>query len=90
MPDRAQSSDDIEDRDPGLARERTDLAWTRTAISYAALGAVMLHTSAIGLVVATGVGVWGLDNCPPARRTRPPRVASAIDAPFSSSPRRPP
>ena len=61
MPDRAQSSAEIQDRDPGLARERTDLAWTRTAISYAALGAVMLHTSAIGLVVvATGVAVWVL------------------------------
>jgi uncharacterized membrane protein YidH (DUF202 family) len=52
--------DDIEDRDPGLARERTDLAWTRTAISFAALGAAMLRTNAIAgvLVLATAVAVW--------------------------------
>ncbi len=46
---------DIEDRDPGLARERTDLAWTRTAISFSALGAVMMRTS----------------NCPPRPPHRP-------------------
>ena len=49
MPDpiSPQPPDDIEDRDPGLARERTDLAWTRSAISFAALGAAMLHTNAV-------------------------------------------
>jgi len=34
--------EDIEDLDPGRARERTELAWTRTAISFAAIGALML------------------------------------------------
>ena len=55
-------ADDIEDRDPGLARERTDLAWTRTAISFAALGAAMLRLSAVAgaVVMTTGVAVWGL------------------------------
>jgi uncharacterized membrane protein YidH (DUF202 family) len=54
--------DDIEDRDPGLARERTDLAWTRTSISFAALGAAMLRTSAVAgtLVLGTAVAVWVL------------------------------
>jgi len=51
---------DIEDRDPGLARERTDLAWTRTAISFAALGAVMLRSNpAVGAtVLAAAAAVW--------------------------------
>ena len=75
-------SDDIEDRDPGLARERTDLAWTRTAISFIALGAAMLRTNAIAgmLVIAAGAAVWlmghlsarsarGADHRPGRRRT---------------------
>jgi uncharacterized membrane protein YidH (DUF202 family) len=54
--------DDIEDRDPGLARERTDLAWTRTAVSFAALGAAMLRSSTGtgALVMFVGAAVWGL------------------------------
>lgn len=56
-----RSGDDIEDRDPGLARERTDLAWTRTAIGYIALGAVMLHTSPVGFaVIGVALAVWGV------------------------------
>jgi len=44
--------DDLEQRDPGLALERTSLAWTRTAISFAALGGAVLKVSiASGLVV---------------------------------------
>ncbi|MDR3032048.1 MAG: DUF202 domain-containing protein [Kitasatospora sp.] len=34
--------DDPEDRDPGLAKERTRLAWVRTAIGFAAVGAALL------------------------------------------------
>lgn len=51
-----------ENRDPGLARERTELAWTRTAISFAALGAAMLRTTAAAgaVVLAVAAGVWGL------------------------------
>ncbi len=59
-PARPTPSDDIEDRDAGLARERTDLAWTRTAISFIALGTAMLHTNTIAgaLVIAAGAAVW--------------------------------
>lgn len=74
----SNSADDVDDRGPGLARERTDLAWTRTAISFAALGAAMLHTSAISgaFVMLTGAAVWGLgqlsalETQPATRRRR--------------------
>ena len=71
-PARPKPADDIEDRDPGLARERTELAWTRTAISFAALGAAMLRTSATAgaVVIASGVAVWGLGQLS-ARETQP-------------------
>ncbi len=54
--------DDPEESDPGLARERTSLAWTRTAISFAALGGAVLKVSvASGLVIlAMAAVVWRL------------------------------
>lgn len=59
-PDR--SPGDIEDGQSGLARERTELAWTRTAVSFAALGTAMLRSSAgTGLLVMlTGAAVYGV------------------------------
>jgi uncharacterized membrane protein YidH (DUF202 family) len=70
-PARPTPSDDIEDRDPGLARERTDLAWTRTAISFIALGTAMLRTNTIAgvLVIAAGAAVWLMGHLS-ARSTR--------------------
>jgi uncharacterized membrane protein YidH (DUF202 family) len=39
-------------RDSGLARERTALAWTRTALSFAAVGGVVLKREVVpGLIL---------------------------------------
>ena len=48
--------------DPGLARARTSLAWTRTALAFAAIGAIILRRELIaGLVVlALSVPVWAV------------------------------
>ena len=55
-------ADDIEDADPGLARERTELSWTRTAISFAALGGAILKSrpyAGISILVLSGL-IWKL------------------------------
>jgi uncharacterized membrane protein YidH (DUF202 family) len=54
--------DDPEEHDPGLAHERTSLAWTRTAISFAALGGAVLKANVItGLIIlAVAPVVWQL------------------------------
>lgn len=48
-------SDDPEDVDPGLARHRTQLAWVRTAIAFAAVGGAVLKTD-----IAAGAAVLAL------------------------------
>jgi uncharacterized membrane protein YidH (DUF202 family) len=55
-------ADDIEDTDPGLARERTELAWDRTAISFAALGGAILRSRPYaGIpVLVLSVLIWEL------------------------------
>jgi uncharacterized membrane protein YidH (DUF202 family) len=62
----ARPPDDIEDIDPGLAGERTELAWTRTAISFAAVGGALLkYRPAAGFVVlALSAVVWRLGRLP--------------------------
>jgi uncharacterized membrane protein YidH (DUF202 family) len=54
--------DDQEDSDPGLARERTRLAWSRTAIAFGAVGAVMLRQDLVAglIVMAMAPLVWWL------------------------------
>jgi len=51
---------ELEERDPGLARERSWLAYTRTAISFAALaGTVLKYNVICGLaILAIAPVVW--------------------------------
>ena len=59
-------TDDIEDADPGLAAERTELAWTRTAISFAAVGGAALRSHpAVGVpLLALSPLIWELGRLP--------------------------
>ena len=68
--------DDPEDADPGLARERTRLAWARTSIAFAAVGAAMLKREVIpGLIVlATAPLVWAVGSFATRVRPRPGRL----------------
>ena len=55
-------ADDIEDADLGLVRARTALSWTRTAISFCALGAAILKSrpyAGIPILILGGL-CWGL------------------------------
>ncbi len=54
--------EDMEDIDPGLARERTVLAWSRTGLSFLALGGILVRADPLaGLaVLALGGVVWVL------------------------------
>ena len=54
--------DDPEDLDPGLARERTRLAWMRTGIAFAAVGAAMLRRQPVAglIVLAITPVIWVL------------------------------
>jgi uncharacterized membrane protein YidH (DUF202 family) len=61
-PDPDQAGDDPEERDSGLARERTSLSWDRTAIAFAALGGTVLKVNlATGLIIlAIAPVIWQL------------------------------
>ena len=51
-----------EESDPGLARARTSLAWTRTALSFAAVGGVVLKKDLVPglLIMAAAPVIWQL------------------------------
>jgi uncharacterized membrane protein YidH (DUF202 family) len=57
-----QPGDDPEELDGGLAHERTSLAWTRTAISFGAVGGAVLKANvATGLIIlALAPVIWQL------------------------------
>lgn len=52
MPAEDMPAEDMEDLDPGFARQRTELAWGRTALAFAGLGALTLKTvPAAGMLI---------------------------------------
>ncbi len=68
--------DDYEDADPGLARARTSLAWTRTALSFAAVGAVVLKKDVVAglIILAAAPVIWQLGRLGRLAHDRPGRL----------------
>jgi uncharacterized membrane protein YidH (DUF202 family) len=68
--------------DRGLARERTKLAWARTAISFAAVGGVVLKREVIpGLILlAVAVAIWQLGRLAHHRREKLKLMTATIVA----------
>ena len=76
------SPPDREDADPGLARIRTSLAWTRTALSFAAVGVVTLRKDVIAglLIIAAVPVIWRLGRLDHHRPGRLRLVTATIVA----------
>ena len=74
------AASETEEGDAGLALERTSLSWTRTALSFAALGGVMLKENVItGLIILAVVPlIWRLGR--PPRSGSPPGGLPTVGA----------
>jgi uncharacterized membrane protein YidH (DUF202 family) len=72
--------EDLEHLDPGLAAERTMLAWARTAIAFGAVGGAMLRKEpVVGLVVlAMTPLIWALGRFVGRRTPRPEQLAGRL------------
>jgi uncharacterized membrane protein YidH (DUF202 family) len=66
------------DEDRGLARERTALAWTRTALSFGAVGGVIVKSHVIIGLIVLGLAplVWQLGRI--AGQEPPERIAGRV------------
>lgn len=67
-------SGEPEELDSGLARERTRLAWARTAIAFAAVGGAMASRELVPGVIVLAISpvIWGLGRVT-SRQARPER-----------------
>jgi uncharacterized membrane protein YidH (DUF202 family) len=68
--------------DSGLARERTQLAWARTAISFAAVGGVVLKREVVAglILLAVASAIWLTGRLGHRRQSRLKLVTTAIVA----------
>jgi uncharacterized membrane protein YidH (DUF202 family) len=72
--------EEMEDLDPGLATERTTLAWARTAIAFAAVGGAMLRKEPIAGVVVLAMTplIWTLGRFVGQRAERPEQMSRRL------------
>lgn len=72
--------EELEDLDPGLAAERTTLAWARTAIGFAAVGGAMLRKEPIAGVVVLAITplIWTLGRYVGQRARRPDQLSRRL------------